>query len=136
MKSLKYFLPILVLVIISGCRKSPAQPASFKYPQAVIVAELGNETVRVAVNKTISPETKKYSDTITLSNGSIKIQYEFIGTAKYQADTTKDVWDFADDYVFNITQPGQPAQSVPFIYKGGNQTVYDRSNIRIILEQQ
>ena len=66
----------------------------------------------------------------------VKIQYEFVGTAFCQYDPLNDAWDYADVYVFNLTQPGKPTEALPFIYKGGRQVVVDRPQIQVIIDQR
>ncbi len=137
LKLIRWSLVIAALMIFAGCRK-PATQTTITYPNAVITSETENDKSKsvVSQNPSIDNSGRKFSASMALNNGTVKIEYQFAGTAFCQVDPVKNIQKNVDIYVFQIIQPNQPAEVVPFIYKGGSQVVWDRSNIRVMIEQQ
>lgn len=134
---------LFVLCILSlplGCGREEASRPPFLHPNAVFVAEAGNEGGRspVAGNYSHAPDGSPltYAGGWGFQNGTVEIKYQFVGAAfcPVVPGNGKE-WEDADVYVVHVLAAGQSAESIPVIYRGGEQVVLDRPELRLTIDE-
>jgi len=124
-------------IVLGGCWEATSNRPPFIHRHAVFLAEAGNDRARspVAGNHSIKPDGTPGRYAGALGLGSVKIQYQFIGTAFCPIPgSDKREWHDVDVYVVVLSLPERQGESIPVIYRGGKQVVIDRSEVRMVID--
>jgi len=69
--------------------------------------------------------------------GDVRINYKFVGTAFCPVPgSDKREWHDVDVYVVVLSLPERQGESTPVIYRGGKQVVIDRSEVRVVIDNE
>lgn|GEM_PF-6394096 len=136
---------ILAMLFVVGCGKKEDDRNNIRYlaayPQAVISAVYKNESSKITLAGTYSHgkdgKPKRYGGGAGFANGTVKFYYHFMGATLVPVDGSGTTLSDGDVYVFRVkTSPEASWELIPFIFKGGTATVYDKNGLVIRIDEK
>lgn len=132
---------LFIVCLVAGCSREQEAKLPFIYPKAIVTASYQSDSARINVAGNylhdVHGKAKQYGGGAGMGNGAAEMHYEYVGTAFVPLDDFGKEFNYADVYVFRVkTATDGPCRVIPFVFKGGNEIVFDQDGLMVAMKAE